>query len=84
MRAPFFAGLQEWRLDITLFVMLLAAFAAANALSLVAIAFVGLGMALQPRAKQVSVHMPAIDRLALVHCVATALPTQAWPCTCLP
>ncbi len=50
--------LQEWRLDVTLFVLLLAAFAAANALSLVSVTFVGLGMALGPRAQQVGLHAP--------------------------
>ncbi|PRW58918.1 piezo-type mechanosensitive ion channel-like protein isoform X1 [Chlorella sorokiniana] len=59
---------QEWRLDITLFVLLLAAFAAANALSLVAITFVGLGMALGPRAQQrlfKFVVVPTLGMLAL-------------------
>ena len=51
---------QEWRVDITLFVLLLAAFSAANALSLVAITFVGLGMALPPRPQQVSSCMHGI------------------------
>ena len=42
---------QEWHLDLTLFVLLLAAFAAANALSLAYIAAIGAGMALRPAAQ---------------------------------
>lgn len=40
--------------------LLLAAFAAANALSLVSIIFVGLGMALGPRAQQVGLQAPTM------------------------
>lgn len=85
---------QEWRLDITLFVLLLAAFAAANALSLVTITFVGLGMALRPQAQQVGVRtppaqqalhactsLPALRRL-LGLCVALLLPVHCEVCFC--
>lgn len=44
---------QEWHLDIALVLLLLAAFSAANALSLACVAVVGLGMWLPARATQV-------------------------------
>lgn len=71
---------QEWRLDITLFVLLLAAFAAANALSLVTITFVGLGMALRPQAQQVGLRTPPVAQpsFARVHLLASP-PPPPWP-----